>query len=169
VEAAEFYADGLLNDEEMAECWSLADGEFEETCERRGFDGEVVTRNAPPTVRAAYMAAAAAAEIASNAAEMVAAVIKKGEGRIGAALVRCIFGYPFTSGSGTGPWLRWNDGALAKIAEGIYTERAFDRMPILADALLDAGCDDEDILAHCREPGPHVRGCWVIDLVLGKQ
>ena len=54
------------------------------------------------------------------------------------------------------------------IAEGIYEERAFGRMPILHDALLAAGCDDENILAHCRGEGPHVRGCWVVDLLLGK-
>src|SRR5438067_305851 len=60
-------------------------------------------------------------------------------------------------------------GTVRRIAEGIYAERAFDRLPILADALLDAGCDDEAILSHCRTDGPHVRGCWVIDLILGKQ
>ena len=54
------------------------------------------------------------------------------------------------------------------VASGIYEDRAFDRLPILADALMDAGCDDEAILAHCRSEGPHVRGCWVIDLLLGK-
>ena len=64
--------------------------------------------------------------------------------------------------------LTWNDGTVPRIAQGIYDGRAFDRMPILHDALLDAGCDDEDILAHCRGAGPHVRGCWVIDLILGK-
>ena len=47
-------------------------------------------------------------------------------------------------------------------------ERAFDRLPILADALEDAGCDNADILNHCRSAGPHVRGCWVVDLVLGR-
>jgi hypothetical protein len=55
------------------------------------------------------------------------------------------------------------------LAEGIYQERAFDRMPILADALQDAGCDNEDVLTHCRQPGEHVRGCWVVDLVLNKE
>jgi hypothetical protein len=54
------------------------------------------------------------------------------------------------------------------LAHTIYDERAFDRLPILADALMDAGCDDADILGHCRSEGPHVRGCWVVDLVLGK-
>jgi hypothetical protein len=64
--------------------------------------------------------------------------------------------------------LGWNDATIPKIARGIYEERAFDRLPVLHDALLDAGCDDEAILAHCRGAGPHVRGCWVIDLILGK-
>jgi hypothetical protein len=50
----------------------------------------------------------------------------------------------------------------------IYAERALERLPILAVTLLDAGCDSDDILAHCRSEGPHVRGCWVVDLILGK-
>ncbi len=54
------------------------------------------------------------------------------------------------------------------LARAVYDERAFDRLPILADALEDAGCDDADVLAHCRGGGPHVRGYWVVDLVLGK-
>jgi hypothetical protein len=56
-----------------------------------------------------------------------------------------------------------------KITQGIYNDRAFDRLPILADALEDAGCDNADILNHCRQPGEHVRGCWVVDLILGKK
>jgi hypothetical protein len=51
----------------------------------------------------------------------------------------------------------------------VYESREFSAMPILADALQDAGCDCDDILSHCRGPGPHVRGCWVVDLVLGKE
>jgi hypothetical protein len=65
-------------------------------------------------------------------------------------------------------WLTWNDATIHKLAHSIYADRAFDRLPILADALEDAGCDNADILAHCRGPGPHVRGCWVVDLILGK-
>jgi hypothetical protein len=57
---------------------------------------------------------------------------------------------------------------VVSLAEGIYAERAFDRLPILADALQDAGCDNADVLDHCRGAGPHARGCWVVDLVLGK-
>jgi hypothetical protein len=65
--------------------------------------------------------------------------------------------------------LTWNDGIVIKLAQAIYEERAFDRLPILADALEEAGCSDTEILAHCRGPGPHVRGCWVVDLLLGKE
>lgn len=55
---------------------------------------------------------------------------------------------------------------MAKLVRGIDDERAFDRMPILADALLDAGCGDEELLGHLREQGPHARGCWVLDAAL---
>jgi hypothetical protein len=55
------------------------------------------------------------------------------------------------------------------LAEAVYDERAFNCLPILADALEEAGCSNTEILAHCRGPGPHVRGCWVIDLLLGKE
>ena len=58
---------------------------------------------------------------------------------------------------------------MVQIAQAIYDDRAFDRMPILADALEDAGCTDRAILDHCRSEGPHVRGCWVVDLLLGKE
>jgi hypothetical protein len=64
---------------------------------------------------------------------------------------------------------RWRTSDAVGLARAIYDDRAFDRLPILADALIDAGCDDEQVLAHCRSDGPHVRGCWVVDLVLGKE
>jgi hypothetical protein len=84
-------------------------------------------------------------------------------------LLHEMFGNPFQASRVDATWLVWNDGTVRRIAQAIYDERAFDRMPILADALEDAGCDDADILRHCREPGEHVRGCWVIDLLLGKE
>jgi hypothetical protein len=65
-------------------------------------------------------------------------------------------------------WRTWSGGVCLEIARRIYKERAFDHLPILADALEEAGCTDADILGHCRAGGEHVRGCWVVDLVLGK-
>ena len=62
----------------------------------------------------------------------------------------------------------WRTSDVVALAKGIFEDRAFDRMPILADALEDAGCGEPSVLAHCRGDDPHVRGCWVVDLVLGK-
>ncbi len=83
-------------------------------------------------------------------------------------LIRDIFGNPLRPANLHVHHLRKNKGRSLKIARTIYDERAFDRMPLLADALEYAGCDDADIFAHCRNGGEHVRGCWVVDLLLGK-
>jgi ankyrin repeat protein len=64
---------------------------------------------------------------------------------------------------------QWRTDAAVALARQMYESHDFGAMPILADALQDAGCDNADILDHCRSPGPHVRGCWVVDLVLGKE
>jgi hypothetical protein len=63
----------------------------------------------------------------------------------------------------------WLTPTVVAFAESLYEARAFDRLPILADALEEAGCTSADLLLHCRQPGEHVRGCWAVDLVLGKQ
>lgn len=81
-------------------------------------------------------------------------------------LLRDIFGNPFRPVMVSPVWQMANVLALA---QAIYEDRAFDRMPILADALEDAGCTNQEVLGHCRGPGPHVRGCWVLDLLLGKE
>jgi len=62
----------------------------------------------------------------------------------------------------------WRTDTVVSLAGQMYESRDFSAMPILANALQDAGCDNEDVLGHCRGPGPHVRGCWVVDLLLGK-
>ena len=81
------------------------------------------------------------------------------------AVVRDIFGNPFRLVAFSPAWR--TDTAMS-LARQMYESREFSAMPILADALQDAGCDN-DVLAHCRGPGPHVRGCWVVDRVLGKE
>ncbi|MDB5309895.1 MAG: hypothetical protein JWO38_4097 [Gemmataceae bacterium] len=77
-----------------------------------------------------------------------------------------LFGNPFRPVTAAPAWQTSTAVALAR---QMYDSRDFGALPILADALQDAGCDHPDILAHCREPGPHFRGCWVVDLVLGKE
>jgi hypothetical protein len=174
VEVAERFADGLADNEERAVVACLVDGAGDE------LDHEVI--KSPR-----YSAAVAASWViqsdgdaeeegtidldseccATLAAEAVvrATRSKKPEATFQADLLRDIFGNPFRPVA-TNP--RWRSETVVALASGIYAERAFDRMPILADALEEAGCDHADILAHCRGDGPHVRGCWVVDLVLGK-
>jgi hypothetical protein len=82
------------------------------------------------------------------------------------ALARDIFGNPFRPVAFDPTW---RTDIASRIASTMYESRNFSAMPILADALEEAGCDSVDILLHCREPGTHVRGCWVVDLVLGKK
>jgi hypothetical protein len=82
-------------------------------------------------------------------------------------VIRCIWGpLPFRLVSIAPAWLTPN---VVGIARTIYEERAFHLLPILSDALEEAGCDNADILSHLREPGPHVRGCWVVDAIIGKE
>jgi hypothetical protein len=128
--------------------------------------------------RGAYLAACVAAfydplEAARMSADAAAIAVAgdnagpawEAERRAQAAVLRCLLARP--SGSAAAPGQLTSTAVT--LARCIYAERAFDRLPILADALEDAGCDDADILSHCRGDGPHVRGCWVVDLILGKE
>jgi hypothetical protein len=82
-------------------------------------------------------------------------------------LLRCVFGNPFRAKPGIER--AWLPPSVLSIARRAYDERDFAALPVLADALADAGCDNEDLLRHCRERGlAHCRGCWVVDLLLGK-
>jgi hypothetical protein len=90
----------------------------------------------------------------------------KTERRARAHLAREIFGNPFRPVTVD---LAWRTSTVLALARGISDDYAFDRLPVLADALQDAGCENADILDHCRDPNAtHVRGCWVVDLILGK-
>jgi hypothetical protein len=82
-----------------------------------------------------------------------------------AAILRDIAGNPFRD---VGFDSSWRSANVTALAQSIYGERAFDRLPILADALEDVGCDRPDVLKHCRDAGEHARGCWIVDLILGK-
>jgi hypothetical protein len=79
--------------------------------------------------------------------------------------LREVFGNPFRPATVEPGW-RSED--VLKVARGVYEEKAWDRLPVLADALLDAGCDSRDLLDHLKSPGPHARGCWALDAVLEK-
>jgi hypothetical protein len=85
-----------------------------------------------------------------------------------AGLLRDIFANPFNSVTINPSLLTWQDSLLVSMAQRMYDSRDFADMPVLADMLEDAGCQDQDILGHCRSGGEHVRGCWVVDALLGK-
>lgn len=108
---------------------------------------------------------------ARSVAESLAKEITWDEARcLEADLLRDIFGpQAFRSIAIEHDLLTWNNGTVRKLAQTIYAERCFQDMPILGDALEESGCSNQDILNHCRKPGFHARGCWVVDLLLGKQ
>lgn len=102
-----------------------------------------------------------------SAAERDRASSSRREEELGQArLVRDIFGNPFRTVA-FDP--RWRTSDVVGLARAVYDDSVFERLPVLADALMDAGCEDEQVISHCRGDGPHVRGCWVVDLILGKE
>jgi hypothetical protein len=90
---------------------------------------------------------------------------KKAEQKCQAALLRCIFGNPYRPITIEASLLTTT---VVQLGQGIYEERAFERMPVLGDALEESGIRDAAILRHCREPAPHSKGCHVVDWILKK-
>jgi hypothetical protein len=113
-----------------------------------------------------YAAAFLAAKRISQAVAQGDKNREENEDRIQCGFIRDIFGNPFSPVDFDS---RWRTSDVVSLARSMYESRGFTAMPILADALLEARCDNDDILNHCRSEGPHVRGCWVVDLILGKQ
>src|SRR5262249_39052481 len=102
---------------------------------------------------------------------------EKAERKARCDLIRDLVGNPFRpSPPLPAAVLAWNDGVVRHLAQALYDDRQMPegtldtaQLALLADALLDAGCDDEELLSHLRSDGPHVRGCWSVDLILGKE
>jgi hypothetical protein len=84
-------------------------------------------------------------------------------------LVREVFGNPFRPAVVEEAWLAWGGGVVARLAWAVDDEGAWDRLPVVADALEEAGCTDAELLGHLRGPGPHVRGCWAVDRILARR
>ncbi|WP_020470575.1 hypothetical protein [Zavarzinella formosa] len=113
----------------------------------------------------AYLDFAAIANPGASNHSLKYSASQRSEERGQADLLRCMFGNIFRLTIINSAWLTFD---VQMIAAGAYEDRAFNRLPILADALQDAGCDNENILSHLRGDSPHVRGCWALDLILGK-
>jgi hypothetical protein len=174
VETAERYADKAATETELenaSDCAEVAYRSRNTTAAGHAAARAVVSTTAG-SLDAAHTAVLAAEGIVNpkNVAEPSA--YERGgleaEHAAQTAVLRDIIGNPFRPASVEPSWLCWHGGAVPKLAQAIYDGRIFGRMPALADALEGAGCADPDILEHCRTGGEHVRGCWVVDLLLVK-
>jgi hypothetical protein len=171
VEAAERFADGRATEEELLDA---EEGALEAEMALRG--DTAAPAGASHAAEAAYVVACHGVgwDIAEQAAGRARAAALRADGGgpdeedVQVALIRDIFGNPFRR-----PKLLpgWRTPTVLALAVDLYESRFADlqALLILADALEDAGCADADILAHLRGPGPHVRGCWALDLILGKE
>jgi len=158
VETAERFSDGLANKKDLAGAKQMSG----ESLSRCGVTG--------PT----YCAFGAAwsttrTPVGSAAMYPIWVFTSDAERSWQLSFLHDLFGNPFRPVAIDPAILEWHDATIPTLARTIYDDRRFDDLPILADALEEVGCHDADILSHCRGPGPHVRGCWVVDLLLGKE
>jgi hypothetical protein len=176
VETSERYADRLAGPQELKAARAAA---WERLAEQEGSDAPARAAAVRGLLRESRAAAFEARAVVANRAcrrheDLAAAsqawhAAEAAEKRAQCALLRDIFGNPFRPAQADPAWLAWDGGTVAKLAHAIYDGRRFSELPYLGDALEEAGCADETVLAHCRGPGPHVRGCWVLDLLLGQE
>jgi hypothetical protein len=167
VEAVERYADRRVKKKDLdplrqavqQSLWDAAVGN------QRVFGALAVTTVTNTSLNTGWRAASAAAQSATGKRSPAA---HRKERLHQADLLREIVGNPFRPLRLEPGWLTANDNAVRNLATAIDEEGAFDRLPLLGDALEDAGCAEPALLGHCRRPGTHVRGCWVVDLVLGR-
>jgi hypothetical protein len=164
VEAGEQFADRLLSPHDLARVDVQAMAVLDEIAE--GTVDAFKAASAAGVATAEVVGSGGAAYVSTCAVD---AVFRRDRWSLAltiCSLLRDIFGNPFRPVKINSAW---RTSTVTALAQAIYQDRAFDRLPILADALEDAGCTNADILGHCRGPGPHVLGCWVVDLLLGKE
>ena len=175
IEAAEQFADRQIKATKLGLALEAAWIAAREICEEKGYDFDTETRRVPTVFdrskpaafRHAVGAAGSVFEYAPGCAWTAECVCNVKELATNCELFRDVFGNPFRPA----PFAKaWRTDTAVALARQMYASRDFSGMPILADALQDAGCDSDDILDHCRDTNqPHVRGCWVVDLVLGRK
>jgi hypothetical protein len=156
IEAAEEHADGLIDSEEMSQLRNDLLNWLTHYGEGQWFD-EGPAQLTTPSAREA-------AESLLRSLDVLSGI--EGVSDTLASLARDVLGDFFHPFQPAREWLEWNDETVRRMAQIIYESRDFVAMPILADALEDAGCDDEFVLRHCRAEQQHVRGCWILDSLL---
>jgi len=191
VEVSERYADRRATEKELGAALTRALEATARRAQRAAWAAYwAASRRAAKAVQNVCSAAGdATARVAAEAAraagaDQVAAwnAEKATGGRGYVSFLRDIFGNPFRSVTVEPAWLAWHGGTVAKVARSIYEDRRFGDLPVLADALEEAGCTNGAVLEHCRsaggtrrqasggrEPPVHVRGCWVLDQLLGNR
>jgi hypothetical protein len=153
VEVAEAFADGKATEAQLRQAWHEADW----AATPYGYDvyNMAVDASNPGLELTGWIATTAANHAPDRSLSPYC------------DFLRCIYGNPFHElPSLPRAVVFWNDRTVVRLAQVIYDQRRFEDLPILAYALQEAGCDEEEILAHCRGPGPHCRGCWPVDLLL---
>ena len=189
VSVTERFADGAASRQEMKDAWDLICEPFNALEERwRASEGDECLALMPTKGALALafqivrpLAQQAAYYASSNAYLTYADIVSAGAARsspqywesrldeeqVQAEILRCIFGNPFADQEAIP--LESIDFRVKNLAQQIYTNRDFADLPRLADALEDAGCTSDSVLRHCRSQHIHFRGCWVIDLILGRK
>jgi hypothetical protein len=170
----EDFADGLATDDDIRKAKEADDPErpfvdvYSEDSEDPGdyASSALYYGMHEPDVVAMYACIAAVLTIHPGADRRETQAIDSPEYVAQCSLLRCIFGNPFQRVALNSAWVTSN---VLNLAQAIYDEKDFSKMPVLGDALEDAGCDNQDMLSHCRGSTVHARGCWVVDLLLGKE
>jgi hypothetical protein len=156
VRVSELYADGVTNWNELAAVRKIATAFARQAMQGNVGMGAGAVRHAAAVARPSAFAAAQG---------VLLAVVPE----VAVQAIKEIIGNPFRPQTIDRSWLTWNERTIPLLAQAIYDERAFDRLPILADALEDANCTNPDILEHLRGPEAHARGCWAVDLLPGRE
>jgi len=165
VQTSERYADGRATKEELETAFSAADRAQDHGRVRQWHAFDAARLSAHPETRGLADGTATAAAMANIWGGSAEEAWKKmtDEQAYQCLLLRDIFGNPFRAVHCAEQWLT---AAVVDLASEIYDRRSFNHMPALGDRLMEAGCSHSDILDHTREPTPHVRGCWVLDLTM---
>jgi hypothetical protein len=158
LETGEQYAEGLVGEDGRRAARESAQRATEDAVAEERWEEAYAARDARKTV-----------ELAKDRVVCVDHQYSLQERQQQCAIIHDLFGNPFNPVAIDLTWLAWEGGIIPKLAQAIYEERAFDRLPILADALEEARCTSEELLTHCRAGGEHVRGCWAVDVLLGKE
>jgi hypothetical protein len=178
VEAAEAHAEGSLTAAELEAACEAADAVVNEWTRERDYPWAIArSEDTNPLERAAKAARACAwssaphaargAAFNAAAAERAAALEPPAPGarNVQCDLLRDLLGNPYRPVVIQPAWI---NPTVRAVAQTIYDERRFEELPILGDALAEAGCTDDEILAHCRSGKDHARGCWLVDSLLGR-